>query len=419
MSEPVEAVASFAPAIEPKPKKRPQVWRVKGYPGGIWSRGGWCRFRWSRREYSPQIEFHPSRRGDAEAAYVRWYRVQAGFDVPMSGAPVRWLKDAVEQFERDRYPTLTKKAKKNYTSAFTHFFVRNVPMVDAAVYRLLLEQDVADAPAGSPTHLAQSTRSVYLSHIKALLSHAIDLSWLRTADGSRPEVNPVDLLLRHRPVDRSRTRAISAPSARDVVKIIQYLRTHNAPDYALAIKLLARTGMRGAELIHALREDITDAGILIIGKGSIATIEDMSLEERRRYCRTHDVTKRWIPLRAIPGVRRLIDQLLAYEPEHPARRARTRSGYLVGWESMRSLSEAYTRARDAVGVSEAHTIHSLRRFALSVWENAYSWPPDIRADIAGHDEDVAKASYRVGPTPEQLLQRIDRAASGASVGQIR
>jgi integrase len=309
--------------------------------------------------------------------------LQARINRHLAGTPkVTTIGELVKEYDEARV-SKWKPAKQQQFAAARKFYLPD----DAwglefdGIKSMLIQIDkiaiTGETPSGRRRKpFVPSTRGNYLLRIRQLFDYAIEQRYI--------DRNPVRAAF-DKPGAKS--GRVSGYSAHEAGNIIQWFATQAETSLEhrrawLFVWLQSLTGLRAQELATLPDDSITPAGFIIAGKG-----------DRRR----------WFPLLILPELESSTDPIMQrrltwlreiHQVIAEARALPRVDGTLLGITD-RQAKGYLARARKALGMdtSDRRNTHALRKYAIWYWRTHLHLSRDVRKNLAGHSEEIARHIY--------------------------
>lgn len=290
------------------------------------------------------------------------------------------LSKALGIFHDRRWESFTPAVRDNYDRAFNAYCIRDASFdsVDEVATMLAHRDRELD--------LGRNTRNLYLRYLSLFFEDCVS-SELITANpvrriGVPSRVGPAEILM----FSLDEVRAICT----------EIVKAPGDPEYGMLIRWLAITGMRIHETLNLRWADITDIEIRIVGKGRRARV---------------------IPIRLLPKLRALIEELRYHQP---SRSARVHGGRAVmvalpeserkvfRWKNDTIIRTRFNNACQAAGIDRCEgerTLHNLRGTAGWWMETELGLEERVMCDLLGQEPSTRRRFYRTRPTAADLEKR--------------
>ncbi|HVZ38683.1 MAG TPA: hypothetical protein VHI13_05360 [Candidatus Kapabacteria bacterium] len=288
------------------------------------------------------------------------------------------LHALVATFKEQHFPHFSEDKKDWYARAIKFFIIRQVSWnaasredrhgAYAAIKAMLNECNVLEK-------LSSDTRSKYYDYVGAIFDWIVSEEFL--------DKNPMRALPKPK---RKQYTTKAEWTLEEAQKIFAAMRKiEPAPHYSLATELLSVGGFRRIELFRLTRTEARKNYLTITAKGET----------------------RHVPVLAVPGLRELLDRMLALpaSPERP--------DYLFPDDpDSDSWNRLFRRAvRKAGIVPGERTLYCMRKTAIWWMEHTLLWDRQDICDVVGHDRDTDDRFYRKTPSGQELEDRIKRRAT--------
>lgn len=368
------------------PKKRTEeCWKLRDGPGYIENRRGRARLRYNGVSRALGMAFIPANRKaalavlqelvDRDRAIMLSSRFGIALATPIDVRKIPTNFEAAAEFKRATFQDIGYGARLMYERAFSYFFQKEFEISADTTFAVLVERNTARSVDGSPA-LADNTRIKYLQYLRSFFEWIVERGYLTR--------NPVDALGWPK---RNEAPGGERYQTEEVDRLVKELAGGVSPYPALAVRFLSMTGFRIGELLALKREHARGKYLPANSKG----------------------TSRELPIEIVPGLRKLLDEILALPDEGEAH-AR---GKLFPWNNPTTLRTTVNAALDKLEIPRkgtvegcTRTLHNFRDTALWWWEHDLLWIDQDRYDAAGHTGKVATKYYRIQPTGPELELRI-------------
>ncbi|MEP7220112.1 MAG: hypothetical protein ABI876_14410, partial [Bacteroidota bacterium] len=161
------------------------------------------------------------------------------------------------------------------------------------------------------------------------------------------------------------------------------------------------TGMRDGEILKITRKE---------AKGDFL----MAISKVQRTKRAIEV-KREIPINHLPGLREVLDRLLALPPSPQSHR----SDYLLPFATLNKLRKQFNRALEYSAIEPmGRTLNCCRKSTIWWLEDELLWDRQDIIDMIGHSEEIDDKYYRDRPKGQALESRIKRRFEARDAGHL-
>ncbi|MEO5929610.1 MAG: site-specific integrase [Candidatus Kapaibacterium sp.] len=344
--------------------------------GYVEDRNGVACLRYKGMRKSTGYVWHPNNRAKVIAMLDQWITQMEHPELtpeveetePQSSMT---LYRAIDEFRHRYYSSFSLAKRDNYDRALNSYIVVDMSLHNVSAVETML------ASRNNKVELAPNTRNKYLGYLSLFFDECVRTKWI--------ERNPIQGIgIPHR---MQKMEILIFTQAEVDAIVHEAEKRTDGRDYALLYRFQAMTGIRIGETLKLWREDIEDKGIMVQGKGRLPRI---------------------VPIDVIPGLRDLLDEILALEKTAGTRQHGT-EGKLFRWTDPGKPRLVFNDVCTAAKVDRgSRTLHTLRGTAGWWMENVLGWDERTICDVLGQEPETRKKHYRTQPSAAELEVRIAR-----------
>lgn len=293
----------------------------------------------------------------------------------------RWmtLREMIDDFKETTYCHITHHVQSHHNRALSYYIRKaiswdvksddHIDQAHEAIYLMLKE-------AHSSDEIDVNTKVKYYDYLLPVLDHLVKRKWLKS--------NPARDLKRPQRRRGSRRSRWTEDELKSILQRMEEIDPSG--QYAMVTRLLLLTGVRDGEALKMTRTHAVGKFIPACSKVNPRTRENKT---------------RWIPVDLIPGLREVVDAILAWPPE--------RGDYLLPWKNLNEWRTTFNDAVSLAGIERRErTLNCCRKSAIWWLEHELLWSRQDIEDMVGHAEDVDDEYYRDVPERTELADRIKR-----------
>lgn len=290
------------------------------------------------------------------------------------------LHALITMYKHEHYGHISQSARDWHDRGLAFYVTQNVAWDAASQSERRQAYDALKAmliAANNVTRITDDTKSKYYDYAGLVFDWIVAEEWLNK--------NP----LRSLPKPKRKWRSTKERwTGEEVQKILAELRKiEPTPHFSLATEVLAVGGFRRCELMSMTRDEARENYLAITAKGQT----------------------RNIPILAIPGLRELLDRMLALELPVQVRKQAMRPEHLFPFPRTDKWGRLFNKAVKNAGIDPGErTLYCMRKAAIWWMEHTLLWDRQDICDVVGHDEDTDNRYYRQSPEAQDLEDRIQR-----------